>query len=136
MCLTRRRIRSNNTSKQRKLKYQAKHTTLSSMFCQYVKNELANLTRRVLKELEKKNANTIGSNQDRLYSQFLQIKGLRVGGLHTKTQKGRQPLEAFSLILGKQIDVANLHLRNVEKKLQLPSYLSTPTWYFSLLQLD
>lgn len=109
MCLTRRRIRSNNTSKQRKLKYQAKHTTLSSMFCQYVKNELANLTRRVLKELEKKNANTIGSNQDRLYSQFLQIKGLRVGGLHTKTQKGRQPLQAFSLILGKQIDVANLH---------------------------
>lgn len=106
------------------------------MFCQYVKNELANLTRRVLKELEKKNANTIGSNQGRLYSQFLQIKGLRVGGLHTKTQKGRQPLEAFSLILGKQIDVANLHLRNVEKKLQLPSYLSTPTWYFSLLQLD
>lgn len=109
MCLTWRRIRSNNTSKQRKLKYQAKHTTLSSMFCQYVKNELANLTRRVLKELEKKNANTIGSNQGRLYSQFLQIKGLRVGGLHTKTQKGRQPLEAFSLILGKQIDVANLH---------------------------
>lgn len=49
-----------------------------------------------------KNAKAIGSNQDRLYSQLLQKKGLCVGGLHTKTQKDRQSPEVFSLVLGKQ----------------------------------
>lgn len=57
-----------------------------------------------------KNAKATAANQDRLYSQLLQEKGLCAGGLHTKTQKGRQALEVLFLILRKQrsmIDVEN-----------------------------
>jgi len=77
----------------------------------------------------------IESKQDRLYSQLLQKKGLCVGELHTKTQKGRQPLEAFSLIFGKQISVVNLYKTKQKIKLeelQFPSYfplLRQPTQY-------